>query len=309
MTAVQTYNNPLVRFKSESFIVLMTIAWTYLLHAYYAREQVDFRHLNTDPKVKRKYARTAEGGYKWWELSACLKSAKCPLDSGTVNNLTFLLGLRHEIEHHRPPQLDDHLSGRYLACALNYDHYLIQFFGQRHGLGETVAMALQFRDLRPPETANPPKLPARISRFLDNFEGSMTEAEYNDPRFSYRLMFQRKTANRMGQADRAIEFLKVGDPEAEGIDPERVYIKETERPKYRRMDVLEQVHKAGYQFFGPTQHTELWHRLDAKNPGKNFGAEVAGVWYWYDQWVDECKRQCQALVERQVVVVSPRRQG
>jgi hypothetical protein len=35
LNAVQTYNNPLIGFKSQAFIVLMTIAWTYLLHAYY----------------------------------------------------------------------------------------------------------------------------------------------------------------------------------------------------------------------------------------------------------------------------------
>lgn len=35
MAAVQIYNNPLISFKSESFIVLSNIAWTYLLHAYY----------------------------------------------------------------------------------------------------------------------------------------------------------------------------------------------------------------------------------------------------------------------------------
>ncbi|HAT8989627.1 TPA: DUF3644 domain-containing protein, partial [Legionella pneumophila] len=33
LAAIQLYNNPLITFKSESFIVLMNIAWTYLLHA------------------------------------------------------------------------------------------------------------------------------------------------------------------------------------------------------------------------------------------------------------------------------------
>jgi len=35
LSAVQIYNNPFTAFKSESFIVLFIIAWTYLLHAYY----------------------------------------------------------------------------------------------------------------------------------------------------------------------------------------------------------------------------------------------------------------------------------
>src|SRR3990172_7040631 len=96
LTAVQTYNNPLVRFKSETYIVLMSISWTFLLHAYFRREKVDYRHLNTDRSSKRKYARMPGGGYKWWELAACLRAARCPLDTGTVNNLSFLIGLRNE---------------------------------------------------------------------------------------------------------------------------------------------------------------------------------------------------------------------
>ncbi|MBI3463555.1 MAG: DUF3644 domain-containing protein [Planctomycetes bacterium] len=33
--AIRVFNDPLTKFKSQSYIVLMVIAWTYLLHAYY----------------------------------------------------------------------------------------------------------------------------------------------------------------------------------------------------------------------------------------------------------------------------------
>jgi hypothetical protein len=274
LTAVQTYNNPLIKFKSETFIVLMTIAWTYLMHAYYARTEVDNRYKDTDPNTKRIYQRTPEGGFKWWDLSLCIRVSECPLDKGTVNNLNFLLGLRHEIEHHRPPHLDDHLSGRYLACALNYDYWLTTLFGERYSLGDTVAMALQFRDMKPTDTSAGVKLPSRLSSYIEKFEGDMTQAEFDDPRFAYRLLFTRKTANRKGQADRAIEFVKPGDPGSEDIQPEHWLIKDTEKPKYRRMDVLAALKKAGYSL-SPSDHTDLWRGLDAKNPDKGFGVWVA----------------------------------
>lgn len=306
LTAVQTYNNPLIKFKSETYIVLMTIAWTYLMHAYFSRHEVDYRYLDKDPDSRRKYRRTPEGGYKWWELSSCLKVAACPLDTGTVNNLSFLIGLRHEIEHHRPPHLDDHLSGRYLACALNYDYWLTTMFGERFSLGETVAMALHFRDFRPTDTATVVKLPSRLASYIERFDGSMTQEEYDDPRFAYRLLFTRRTANHKGQADRAIEFIKPGDPGSEDITPERWLIKEAEKPKYRRMDVLAILKKAGYSM-GHNEHTDLWHALDAKNPDKGFGVWVAGVWYWYDSWVEECKRHCQAELDRRAALAATRR--
>jgi hypothetical protein len=296
LTAVQTYNNPLVKFKSESFIVLMMIAWTYLLHAYYARIEVDYRHKNTDPGTKRVYARTPEGGFKYWELSMCLKVAECPLDSGTVNNLNFLIGLRHEIEHHRPPHLDDHVSGRYLACALNYDYWLTTLFGERYSLGDNVAMALQFRELRPMDNPTAVKLPSAVSKYIEKFEGDMTQAEYDDPRFAFRLMFTRKVVSKKGQADRAVEFLKPGDPGSENIEPDKVLIQDRERKKYRVKTVIRTVESAGYKF-GKYEHTQLWRTRNAKDSAKGFGAWVEGEWFWYEQWVDECKAYCRARDE------------
>ncbi len=40
LCAIKIFNDPLIKFKSESFIVLMIIAWTYLLHAYTARPEL-----------------------------------------------------------------------------------------------------------------------------------------------------------------------------------------------------------------------------------------------------------------------------
>jgi hypothetical protein len=296
LTAVQTYNNPLVKFKSESFIVLMTIAWTYLMHAHYARIEVDYRYLDKDPNSKRKYLRSPQGGFKLWELSTCLKVDECPLDRGTVNNLNFLIGLRHEIEHHRPPHLDDHMSGRYLACALNFDYWLTKLFGDQYSLGKTLALALQFRDLRPTDNPDVVRLPGPIARYIEKFDGDMTQDEFDDERFAYRLIFTRKVVSKKGQADRAVEFVKPGEPGSEDIAPERWLKSETERPKYRVGTVRRLVESAGYEF-GRYEHTQLWRKLGAKEPAKGYGIQVEGAWFWYDSWITECKAYCQARDE------------
>jgi hypothetical protein len=36
----------------------------------------------------------------------------------------------------------------------------------------------------------------------------------------------------------------------------------------------------------------LWKAEDAKNPGKGFGVDVSGSWYWYQSWVDHCIEHC-----------------
>ncbi|MBA7648224.1 hypothetical protein ES703_56007 [subsurface metagenome] len=110
LNAVQTFNNPLTTFKTETFIVLMVIAWMYLLHAYYKKNHVDYRYYQKRTKRKR-FDRTKSGAYKYWELERCLNEESCPLDSATKNNLRFLIGLRHEIEHHKSVGIDDRLTG------------------------------------------------------------------------------------------------------------------------------------------------------------------------------------------------------
>lgn len=54
MSAVQLYNNPQITFKSETFITLAIIAWTYLLHAFYANEGIDYRYFHNKGKIRER---------------------------------------------------------------------------------------------------------------------------------------------------------------------------------------------------------------------------------------------------------------
>ncbi|HJQ87523.1 MAG TPA: DUF3644 domain-containing protein [Propionibacteriaceae bacterium] len=74
LTAVQAYNNPLTRFKSESFIVLMMVAWTYLLHAHYRQTGVEYRHYERAGK-RRRFQRNPNGTERYWDLMTCVGAA------------------------------------------------------------------------------------------------------------------------------------------------------------------------------------------------------------------------------------------
>ena len=116
LAAVQIFNNPNIQFKSESFIVLSNIAWTYLLHAYFRSKKIEYRYFTKSGK-RRKFDKTKRGAYKYWELERCLNDNKCPIDKVTKSNLKFLIGLRHEIEHQMTTKIDDYLSARFQACC------------------------------------------------------------------------------------------------------------------------------------------------------------------------------------------------
>lgn len=295
LNAVQTFNNPVTTFKTETFIVLMIIAWMYLMHAYYRGNKIDYRYY--DKGIKRHhYHRTKSGAFKYWELERCINETDCPLDSPTKGNLRFLIGLRHEIEHHKSAGIDERFTGRYLACCLNYERLITQLFGAKYGLGDALTFSLQFHDITKvpitDEALSP--LPTNVSKYLQEFDATLTDEDFQSPYYAYRLLFVRKLTGKKGQADRAIEFISADSPLAETIDHDYWVLKETERKKYRPTNVVKMMNEEGYPNFGIYDHTQLWKKLDAKNPGKGYGTEVVGQWLWYDRWVEIVRQHCKA---------------
>ncbi len=302
MCAIQVFNNPLVTFKSESFIVLMIIAWTYLMHAYYRSKKIDYRYFTQGPKRKI-YDTTKNGAKKHWELERCLNDKSCPLDQPTRANLKFLIGLRHEIEHQMAVGLDDHLSARYQACALNHNHYLKKLFGATEGLDDYLSFSLQFSEMTPslPGESRPvgPKLTSSIRQFVSEFDKALSEDDRNDQRFAYRLVFTKKLVNRPGQADRVVEFVDPKSAAAKEINKEYWVRKEVEKPKFLPKHVVKTVQNSGFPKFRiQPEHVTLWKAEDAKNPAKGYGVEVSGVWYWYQPWIDHCIQHCKDSGDR-----------
>lgn len=300
LTAIRTFNDPQITFKSESFIVLMIIAWTYLLHAHYRSNGVEYRYF-TQGQKRRKFDRTKHGAYKYWELERCLNERKSPVDKNTTNNLRFLIGLRHEIEHQMSRNLDGWLSGRYQACALNFNFYIKKLFGDRYALDNLLGFSIQFADLTPTQNDGGngiEVLPQTLRQFISEFDGVLDHDEYNDSRFSFRMLFKQKLVNRPGQADKVVEFIQPDSELAKSIDKEYWVKKEVERPKFRAKDVIDAVHAAGFTKFRVfSEHLRMWQAEDAKNPAKGYGIEIQGVWYWYQSWIDRCIVLCQQAGE------------
>ncbi|MBI2567643.1 MAG: DUF3644 domain-containing protein [Candidatus Schekmanbacteria bacterium] len=301
LTAIRVFNDPQVSFKSETFIVLMMIAWTYLLHAYYRAKKVEYRYFKQGTK-RRTFERTKHGAFKYWELEHCLNEPRSPLDRDATNNLRFLIGLRHEIEHQMTRSLDAFLSGRYQACALNYNEYLKKLFGKRLGIDQQLSYSIQFMELSEEQVAGPKpeaSIPERLRAFVAEFDGALTHGEYNSPKYSFRLIFKRKLVNRPGQADRVVEFIDPNSELAKAIDKEYWVKKEVERPKFRPTDVVNAVKAAGFSKFRVTpEHSRMWNQKDAKSPGRGYGVEVQGAWYWYQSWVDRCIDLCEVAGDR-----------
>jgi len=147
LCAVQIFNNPNIHFKSECFIVLSNIAWTYLLHAYYRENKTEYRYFRQIGR-NRRFDKTKKGAHKFWELERCLNEDTCPIDKVSKSNLTFLIGLRHEVEHQMTTRIDEYLSARFQACCLNYNTYVKKLFGDNYGIDQYLSFSLQFSTIK-----------------------------------------------------------------------------------------------------------------------------------------------------------------
>lgn len=295
ISAVQIYNNPSITFKSETYITLSIIGWTYLMHAYYRHCGVDYRYYKTQG-ARKKYDRTKHGAYKHWELERCLNDDRCPLDDDTKNNLRFLIGIRHEIEHQMTSQIDEYLSAKLQACAINFDYYITDLFGEKYKISENLSLAIQFSPLTADQESylkDNPHITSNVKNFIVDFEDNLSEISLRSQHYAYRVIFTPVNVNRQGQADQVIEFIRADSELAQGIEKTYAVLKETEKPKYLPGQIVKQMQSLGYTKFTIYKHCELWKSKDAKNPKKHYGTVIAGTWYWYENWLKEVIKHCE----------------
>lgn len=296
LAAVQIYNNPQITFKSESFICLAIIAWTYLLHAYYRGQAIDYRHYQKTGS-RKKYDKTKHGAYKHWELERCLNDSCCPIDDNTKINLKFLIGLRHEIEHQMTNSIDEFLSAKLHACCINYNEYIKKLFGEQYGVDKELALSIQFSPITPEQKnllVDNTTLAKNVKNYVAEFEGELSPEQITNDHYAYRVLFVPVNVNRKGQADRVVEFIKSDSPLAKGVNKDYAIIKETEKTKYLPGQIVERVRRLGFNNFNMHHHTMLWKHLKAKSPGSGYGTKVANKsWMWYENWLKVVEKHCQ----------------
>jgi len=293
LAAVQIFNNPQIDFKSELFIVTSVIAWTYLLHAYYRKRRIEYRQFRQAGGRKR-FLKTAFGANRRWSLEECLGCSDCPLEEIVKKNLLFLTGIRHEVEHQMTSRIDDQLSAKFQASALNFNAAIKRLFGEKYSLDKEQAFSIQFSGIDE-NTARAllaqPDIPQHIHSYVVQFESQMSQEEFDDPRFSYRVAFVRKTTSSKTAADKVVQFVPADTAAAAEIN--KVFLKEIEKRKFRPGTIVRHIKAEGFTKFGIQQHTDLWKLKDAKNSKYQWGAYVEGSWFWYESWLAEVRKYCQ----------------
>lgn len=295
LSAVQIYNNPNIQFKSETFIVLSIIAWTYLIHAYYKARGVDYCYYTIYPNGRKKYDKTKYGAKKHWELERCLNDRNCPFDSVTKENLKFLIGLRHEIEHQMTTKIDEALSARFQACCINFNECITVYIGESYSISKHLSFSLQFSSLTDPQVnqlKNFKDLPSNIATYINDFDEKIDEDVFNNPKYSYRVIFVPKSVNHKGQADKVIEFIPSTSPLAESMNKEYYVIKEKEKKKMLPKAIVKLLQDKGYKKLNMHHFVKCWHSNNAKKDN-TYGTNVGeSAWYWYENFIPIVEKYC-----------------
>lgn len=294
LAAVQIYNNPQITFKSEAFITLAIISWTYLLHAYYESIGIDYCYYKIK-NGRKYYDRTKNHAKKHWELNKCLDNDKCPLDEDAIYNLKFLIGIRHEIEHQMTTCIDNAISAKLQACALNYNNAIKKLFDKKYGVDNELAFTIQFANpdpLKVKELSKMKGLAENVVNYITEFEKDLPDEIMKSSAYAYKIMYIPVNTNNKGQADSVVHHIKLSDDKAAEIC-EYVVLKDAEKPKFLPKQIVTMMKEEGYIKFNMYHHTCLWKKNPDNLNLKEYRHKVANKnWYWYENWVNYVRDYC-----------------
>lgn len=295
LSAVQVYNNPNIHFKAETFVVLAIIAWTYLMHAYYKKQNIEYCYFSKTKGGRKKYDKTKHGAKKHWELERCIDCADSPLDVEVAQNLRFLIGLRHEIEHQMTTRIDDTLSAKFQACCVNFNDNIIKLIGNKYAIDKHLSFSLQFASISEPhveQLSGYKDLPKHVQSFITSFDDKLDDAIFNSPQYSYRVLFVQKNVNRKGQADKVIEFLPADSPLATELNKEYYVIKDREKQKYLPGQIVNMLKAKGYVKLNMHHFVQCWKKMNARKDN-TYGCKFGGKeWYWYANFIPVVEEYC-----------------
>ena len=272
-TAITIFNSGTLITRSETFIVLSIIAWTYLLHA--KLRKVGIEPIYTDDSGVSLLG--PDGQEKLWDLAQCLKESAADLTQGEVRNLRYLIAVRNAIEHRSTDDINDDVQSKCQACALNFAKYCAEKFGPRFDFASDVSFAIQLQPLTLGAT-NLPRGGAPKSGHIETInrllESEMSPEDYNDLSYAFRVYVVPKVTNNSKKADQAVTYSPLGS----NVE---VAIKQVERPKYRQKEILAFLKENGLSLTS-TQFQRLWMRHKLKEKGKGLAVQIGGQWFWYE---------------------------
>jgi hypothetical protein len=200
IVAVQIFNSPILKFKTEVFAVLAHIAWTYLMHEYYVRRR----------------AKIVGDDGRSLLLSQMLRREDCPLSAGIKRNLEAMATIRNEVEHNILGQGDLTFLPIFQACCLNFDKIISKLFGTALSLQSELAFSLQFAKMSIEQLSSLQKygVPYHIQALDARLQEGLTEEELSDLEYQFKVVY---TLDSASKSRAHIQFVHPDSAEAKEI--------------------------------------------------------------------------------------------
>jgi hypothetical protein len=285
--AVQVFNSPTTRFKTEVFTMLANVAWTYLMHEHYERKGV---------KIVGRDGRSLL-------LSQIVDRHDCPISKGIKDNLRAMKVLRDDVEHKLLGRADSKWLGLFQACCLNFDRTMCALFGAKLTLSHELAFALQFAKLNFDQvtTLNRYEIPGGIDALDARLREGMTDTQIADLDFQFRVVY---TLDAVTKSRAHFQFLQPDS--AEGKDIRNVLVQHKLADHlypHKPGDVVKKVVEATNAAFTQYNHTQAWRTFEARprngavqpeNTNRDFCIFHAthGDYTFSDQWVQKLVEVC-----------------
>ncbi len=281
LAAIRVYNDPIGRYRSETFIVLMIIAWNSLFQAIMERDGDDYYEYDRDGQQILIDGQVRVKGTRDLMLHVI------PEKDAVQANLDFFLKLLHIISHRYLPALDLQVVSEAQAMLLNYENILIEHFGVEAGLVEQLSVPLQlsgFRDAAAGKSLKQAQaqLPVDVQDFLNRHREEVSEEVLRNPEYSLRIFFVPITANRQRSADAVTRFIRPGTtpPEVEeALQGLAVVTKPRQVPVasgdlFRPGEVVALVSQRLPFRFTMDTHTRCWRHYNVRPPGGSHQPEL-----------------------------------
>lgn len=246
--AVQVFNSASLRFKTEVFTMLVSVAWTYLLHEFYERKGV---------KIIGKDGRSLL-------LSQMIERNDSPISESIKNNLRAIKILRDKVEHLILGHSDLRWSPIFQACCLNFDKIICDLFGGRLTLASDLSLALQFAkpDIEQMSLLSKYNVPSHIAAIDAQIVEGMTEEDLRNLEFQFKVVYTLSTSSKSNA-----HFQFVNPESAEGKEIHHVLSKKVAadelypcKPKM----VVDLVRKKSGVTFTSSDHTKAWKLFKAR---------------------------------------------
>jgi len=208
LVAVQVYNNPIGCFRTETFSILMMVAWTALAQAEFTRDGVDFNQYNEEGNVV-----VIDKEPKAWELGESINHMR-NLDLPIKKNIELFIKLRNWIVHRGVRALDAAVAGECQALLLNFDERLVNSFGKYYAISESLALPLVTGNVRDVSLLKGVSAVQRrhfeeVMQLVREYRRNLDDQVFEDQRYSFRVFVMPRPGNRQSTSDLAIDFVRL----------------------------------------------------------------------------------------------------